>query len=44
MLQADKLLPILYVLICLTSPQTLKKKAKLQGKMFFEFMFYSWAL
>ena len=44
MLQADKQLPILYVLIYLTSPQTLKKKAKLQGKMLYEFMFCSWAL
>ena len=35
MLRADKQAPTLYVLICLTSPQTLTKKAKLQGKMFF---------
>lgn len=40
MLWADKQPPTLYVMICLTSPQTLTKKAKLQGKMFFEFLMF----
>ena len=45
MLRADKQPPPLYVMICLTLPQTLTKKGKLQGKMFFEFlMCCGWAL
>ena len=45
MLRADKQPPPLYVMICLTLPQTLTRKGKLQGKMFFEFlMCCGWAL